>query len=493
MSGPSTVPALRVRTLNDAPARPDAAYVLYWMIAYRRARFNFSLQHARDLARAWKKPLVVLEALRCDYPWASDRLHQFVLEGMADNRSAFARTPVLYYPYVEPSRGAGEGLLETLAQEACAVVTDDFPCFFLPHMVDAAARRLRVRLDQVDSNGILPLRASGIAFPSAYAFRRFVQKHARPQLETMPEADPLKHARLPRLRRLPGTIAERWPAASASTLRGGASGLRRLPIDHSVPTVLRKGGQAAAGAAWRTFLRSRLAKYSDARNEPEQNGTSGLSPYLHFGHISVHEVFAGLAKAQRWTTRKLKEGHAGKREGWWRMSEPAEAFLDQIVVWRELGFNMCTHRQDYDRYESLPAWAQQTLEKHAADRRPVVYDLRLLEEGRTHDPLWNAAQGQLVSEGWYHNYMRMLWGKKILEWSAHPRDALQAMIELMNRYSLDGRDPNSYSGYFWTLGRYDRPWPERPIFGTIRYMSSQNTARKFKVKNYIRQFAPLSK
>ena len=150
---------------------------------------------------------------------------------------------------------------------------------------------------------------------------------------------------------------------------------------------------------------------------------------------------------------------------------------------------MCARRPDYDRYESLPEWARATLEGHAGDPRPHTYALSTLEQARTHDRLWNAAQGQLVRDGWFHNYMRMLWGKKILEWSTHPRDALNVMVELMNKYSLDGRDPNSYSGYFWTLGRYDRPWPERPIFGKIRCMTSDSTARKLSVKKYVAEYA----
>jgi deoxyribodipyrimidine photo-lyase len=162
-----------------------------------------------------------------------------------------------------------------------------------------------------------------------------------------------------------------------------------------------------------------------------------------------------------------------------------------VLVWRELGFNMCALRADYDTYESLPAWARATLDQHADDPRPVRYSLDDLEHARTHDALWNAAQTQMVREGWFHNYMRMLWGKKILEWSPSPREALERMIHLMNKYSLDGRDPNSYSGYFWTLGRYDHPWPPaRPIFGTIRYMSSENTARKLRVKGYVKKYQP---
>jgi deoxyribodipyrimidine photo-lyase len=172
------------------------------------------------------------------------------------------------------------------------------------------------------------------------------------------------------------------------------------------------------------------------------------------------------------------------------MSAGAEARLDELVTWRELGFNMAARRDDYDRYESLPDWARKTLEKHQRDRRPTVYSLEDFEAAATHDPLWNAAQRQLVREGRIHNYLRMLWGKKILEWSASPRDALETMIELNNRFALDGRDPNSYSGIFWCLGRYDRAWgPERPIFGTVRYMSSENTARKLHVTQYLRRYA----
>jgi deoxyribodipyrimidine photo-lyase len=165
--------------------------------------------------------------------------------------------------------------------------------------------------------------------------------------------------------------------------------------------------------------------------------------------------------------------------------------LDQLITWRELGLNMCARREDYDRYESLPLWAQKTLSDHAHDRRPYKYTAEQFESGKTHDPLWNAAQMQLVREGRLHNYLRMLWGKKILEWSGSPPEALRIMIELNNKYGLDGRDPNSYSGIFWVLGRYDRPWgPERPIFGKIRYLSSENTARKIRVKNFIKKYCP---
>lgn len=215
-----------------------------------------------------------------------------------------------------------------------------------------------------------------------------------------------------------------------------------------------------------------------------------MSPYLHFGHISAHQVFEELTRLAEWTPAGVAEKANGSSAGWWGASVEVESFLDQLITWRELGYNMCWQRDDYDRYESLPNWSQKTLAEHATDKRPYVYSFEQLEAAETHDPLWNAAQRQLVREGGIHNYLRMLWGKKILEWSASPREALDVMIELNNKYALDGRNPNSYSGIFWVLGRYDRAWgPERPIFGKIRYMTSENTARKVRVKNYITSYA----
>jgi deoxyribodipyrimidine photo-lyase len=202
-------------------------------------------------------------------------------------------------------------------------------------------------------------------------------------------------------------------------------------------------------------------------------------------------VFAAIAEHEGWAPDRLAPRATGSRSGWWGMSAAAESFLDECVTWRELGFNFTAARRDYDRYESLPDWARAALARHANDLRPHVYTPAELETAATHDPLWNAAQRQLLLTGRIHNYLRMLWGKKILEWSPTPAAALSTMIDLNNKFALDGRDPNSYTGIFWVLGRYDRPWgPERPIFGTVRYMSSENTARKFSVKGYLARYGP---
>jgi deoxyribodipyrimidine photo-lyase len=268
-------------------------------------------------------------------------------------------------------------------------------------------------------------------------------------------------------------------------LGGNSAVLARLPVDHAVCPVPYRGGPVAARAALRRFLDGNLMRYADAACHPDEDARSGLSPYLHFGHLSAHEVFREVTRHEGWSPAQLSGPSGGRRKGWWGMGPSVEAFLDQLVTWRELGYNMCSRRDDYDRFESLPAWAQATLTRHAADPRPHVYSLGEFESARTHDQLWNAAQTQLLREGRIHNDLRMLWGKKVLEWTAHPREALDVLIELNNKYAVDGRDPNSYSGIFWVLGRYDRPWgPERPIFGTVRYLSSESMQRKRRLCNY---------
>jgi deoxyribodipyrimidine photo-lyase len=484
------MPTLRIEPLNREAPRPDRDYILYWMTAFRRTRYNFALQRAVEWANELQKPLIVLEAVRVDYPWASDRLHRFILDGMADNRDEFATTNVTYYPYVEQERDAGKGLVSALASQACVVITDDYPAFFLPRAVAAAAARIDVLTETVDSNGIHSLCAPGRDFATAHAFRRWLQSNIYEDLATFPLANPLEHAHGLEAS-VPDAIVRRWPIADLEP-DGIDAAIRNLPIDHTVAPVGRAGGSHAARARLDAFI-PRLARYDGERNHPDSDGGSGLSPYLHFGHVSPHEVFLAVADSEGWSEGDISSRRDGSRSGFWGMSAPAEGFLDQLITWRELGFNLCAYRDDYDRYESLPEWSRQTLEEHASDPRREQYSLEQLEQACTADPLWNAAQTQLLRDGVIHNYLRMLWGKRILEWSPSPQEALDRMIHLNNKYALDGRDPNSYSGIFWVLGRYDRPWgPRRPIFGTVRYISSANTARKLHVGDYLKRYAPRS-
>lgn len=483
------VPPIRIRAVNDRPVRADRPWIVYWMIASRRMGFNYGLQRAVEHARDLHKPLIILEALRVGYPWANHRLHRFVLEGMGDNHARCATRPVLHHPYVEPEAGAGRGLLEALAARASVVVTDEFPAFFLPRMVAAAAGRLDVRLEAVDGNGLLPLRATDRAHETAFGFRRLLQRSLWPHLLEPPVADPLRGARIPTLRQLPTDIGRPWPAARRGLLRGEAGALGRLPIDHDVPPVPYSGGTRAAVSRWRRFLKDGLARYTD-RHHPDVEGTSGLSPWIHFGHLSVHQIFQELCDREGWEADGLRTPGRGQREGWWGMSPEAEAFLDQLVTWRELGFHFCAHRHDYDTWASLPRWARATLEEHRADVRPHLHSLEELEAAASDDPLWNATQRQLRAEGRIHNYLRMLWGKRVLQWQSDPREALHLLIHLNNKYAVDGRDPNSYSGIFWVFGRHDRPWPERPIFGKVRYMTSASARRKLRLTDYVQRWGP---
>lgn len=489
-------PDPRVVALNNRPLRTDGEYVVYWQIMARRTTYNFALERAIAHAQRLSKPVLVFEPLRIGYRWASDRLHQFCIDGMSDNAAGYEKAGIVYHPYVEPSEGEGKGLLQAFAKSACVVVTDDYPEFFLPRMMSAAGRALDnigVRLEAVDGNGLLPIRAVSTAYVFAHQFRRMLQQRLPELLNELPRKNPLERARgLPRatrqMKRIVATLSEKWPRASLQDGRNGSL-VAGLAIDHGVPVVERRGGSRAGSRVLRHFLERGLSRYIDDRNNLDDPAGSQLSPYLHWGFVSVHEIFAEIAELEDWSLSRLAPRPNGKREGWWGMTKPAESFLDELVTWRELSFNGSAHLADHDSYESLPQWALDTLDAHSADGRPEIYSLEQLESSETADPLWNAAQGQLRTEGFIHNYIRMLWGKRIIQWTGHPREALDIMIDLNNKWAIDGRDPNSYSGIFWVLGRYDRPWPERAVFGKVRAMTSASTAKKLSVKRYIEKYA----
>ena len=482
-------PNERITICNSASVNAEGKFVLYWMIAARRVQWNFALERAVEWSCELNKPLVILEALRCGYQWASDRFHAFIINGMHDNQNRIAKRTALYYPYLEPEHDEGKGLLTKLSEYACIVVTDDFPTFFLPRAVEAASSQVKVCLEAVDSNGLLPMSCADRAFLTAYSFRRYLQKTLRDHLSRFPKSDPLKGVKLPTIKRLPADIIKRWRATSLQDFKDGPKELSKFPIDHSVSMVSTYGGCVEANSVLESFLHSRLARYAEGHNHPDEDACSLLSPYLHFGHISVHQVFYEIMTSEGWAEHQLSLKANGSRSAWWGVSQNIEAFLDQLVTWRELGFNMCRHSVNYDSYDSLPEWAKKTLADHQSDPRQYVYSLNDLERAKTHDELWNAAQNELLIEGRIHNYLRMLWGKKILEWSLTPQKAIDVMIYLNNKYALDGRDPNSYSGIFWILGRYDRPWgPERPIFGKVRYMSSNSAKRKLRLKEYLSKY-----
>lgn len=471
----SEVPATRIQKWNEAALNNTGEFVLYWMTAFRRPFYNFALQRAVEHARRLQKPLLILEPLRCDYPYASERFHAFFLQGMTANQKHFQQTAAHYSPFVETTQGAAKELLEKLASSASLIVVDDHPGSIL-----SICTKQQTLVESIDSNGLLPIRAADIAYPTAYAFRRLLQKELPGHLFDFPQKDPLAEVELPALSNLPGVLQ-----STPKTVP-----LSQLPIDHNVAPLGVQGGWKEANCYLNRFLDQRLPNYL-MRSEPDRQFSSEMSPYLHCGQISTHQIVAELFKRESWTPDRLSPETKGKKSGWWGMSEATESFLDELITWREVGFNAAAFLPGYDQYHSLPNWARESLAKHRDDPRPILYRFEQFEQAATHDPLWNAAQTQLLREGRMHNYLRMLWGKKILEWSPDAETALQTMLILNDKYALDGRDPNSISGIFWCLGRYDRAWgPERPIFGKIRYMSSENTARKFSVKNYLRRYTP---
>ena len=483
------VPSKRIRALNRRVPRDRGRYVLYWMLTNRRPHWNFALDHAIARARHHRVPLLVVETLRADYPWASDRLHRFMLQDMAANAEAFAASEVRFLPFVERPGMPQHGLVEALAQDACEVVSDDYPILFVPAMVAEVADAIDVRLEVVDSMGLLPMRAADRAYPSAYQFRRFLQKALPDHLSAAPAAGPLRRAEDVAGAQVRKAVLERWPIAPAALLAAGPGALAELPIDHDVGPALFQGGWRRAHKHLRDFIGRRFQGYSEDRNHPDSDAASGLSPYLHFGHLSAHQAFDAVVAHEDWEPGRLAQRSNGAREGWWGMSKNAEAFLDEMITWRELGQNTAVFLgEDFDKYHSLPDWALATLDEHRGDVRPHTYSLAEFARAETHDPVWNAAQRQLRDEGRLHNYMRMLWGKKILEWSRTPEDALAVLIELNNKYAVDGRDPNSYAGIFWILGRYDRPWPSHDVFGKVRCMTSNSTQRKLNMKQYLKAY-----
>jgi deoxyribodipyrimidine photo-lyase len=479
----------RVFNWNNRKVNSEGDYVLYWMQIIRRFEYNYALEFAVQKANELNKPLLIFEGLKCTYPWASDRFHTFILEGMLENHQFAVENNCNYFSYVEEKPYEGSGLIKHLTSKACLLVTDEFPVFVIRDHNEEIGPNASIPYVSVDSNGIIPLGLSKKAPYSAFQFRRLMQKNFVHEFNQLPARNPMRVLKNRKKLNL-SDVMKRWPDRSHK-FQSIPKLIQSIPIDHSVETVPFEGTRKAALKRLKLFLRKNLEKYNELRNHPDLQVTSGLSPYLHFGKISAYEVVKNVLNQQpeNWSLRRVHNTN-GSRDGFFNGHPSIDSFLDEFITWRETGYHFCRHVQNYDAYESLPDWAKRTLKKHSKDSREHIYTLHEFENGLTHDRLWNAAQKQLLKEGTIHNYLRMLWGKKILEWTPDPQTALNYLIHLNNKYSIDGRNPNSYSGIFWILGRFDRPWaPEREIFGSVRYMSSENTARKVKIKKYLEKYS----
>jgi len=475
----------RVFKRNEKEPNPDGNYVLYWMQINRRFKYNYALEYAVGWANKLGKPLLIYEGLKSDYPWASDRFHHFLMEGMEENLEYAKGNNINYYSYLEDKSGAGSGLLYELAENACTVISDEFPVYIIREHNEKVGPKLEIPYITVDSNGLIPLGLTDKAPYNAYFFRKIMQRNFLECFTNPPEKNPLEDLENKTKIRLEDDFLSKYPPAEEK-FKNREEFISSLPINHYVGKIELQGTRRAALGKLGQFIQYGLSKYDENRNDPDENAASGLSPWLHFGKISGYEIVDTVLEHQPegWSLDNITF-NKGSTGGFFNGDPNVDAFLDEVITWREVGFHFAHHEPNYDQYETLPDWALETLEEHKGDPREYIYELEEFAQSQTHDEIWNAAQTQLREEGVMQNYLRMLWGKKVLEWTPNPEIALAYLIELNNRYAIDGRDPNSYSGIFWIFGRFDRAWQERPIYGKVRYMTSDSTRKKLKLKQYL--------
>ena len=431
----------------------------------RRTAANHALAYAAELANERGLPLLFYEGLTCSYPFANDRLHTFLIQGVPDTERELRKLGIGYVFYLRRKSSDPDDILYKLSAQAAALVTDDYPTFIARTHNARVPAKLDIPYFVVDSSCVVPM--------SKLEKREYAAYTIRPKIARM----------------LPGFLAEppkiklrfkfdlpipsyHTPVTNTSVPDLVAS----CEIDHSVaPSLSFRGGSSAANKHLRHFLKHNLRRYATNRNEPSRHATSDLSPYLHFGHISSLAV--ALAAKEHAHEHKLI----------------ADEYLEELIVRRELAFNFARFTDDLTSIENLPEWARNMLAAHAHDRRDPAYTLAQLESAETYDDLWNATQKELLLRGKIHGYYRMYWGKKIVEWSLAPQAAVDAMIYLHDRYALDGRDPSTYTNILWCLGLHDRPFGERPIFGQVRYMSREGMRRKTDVNAYIQEIAEMER
>ncbi len=447
-----TVDERRIRRLNYKPLAGGP--IAYWMSRDQRADDNWALLYARELALTAKEPLTVVFNLLPEYLGATLRHYRFMLNGLQELQAKLARLNIGFYLLA----GKPEEELPRFCREhgTGALVTDFSPLRHNSRWKTKVAARVSVACFEVDAHNIVPCwAASPKQEYAAYTLRPKLHKLLPEFLTDFPLLHVHPHGRAEKPSPAPWGKAEKF-----------------LKMDREVVEISRfRPGEGAAYEAVDFFLSHGLPRYHAERNDPTREGQSNLSPYLHFGQLS----------AQRLAHEVRLAGEEGGK---------VDAFLEELVVRRELSDNFCFYNDHYDGVEGFPRWARESLEKHWADPREYQYTVDDFESSHTHDPLWNAAQEEMVLTGKMHGYLRMYWAKKILEWTESPRQAMETAIYLNDKYSLDGRDPNGYAGIAWSVGGvHDRAWAERPIFGKIRYMSYGGSKSKFNIKSYIEKVA----
>jgi deoxyribodipyrimidine photo-lyase len=449
---PDCIDPLRINNRNQVAAAPGA--VVYWMSRDQRVDDNWALLHAQSLALERQAPLAVVFTLADSFLGATLRHYGFMLRGLA---GVAARLQELNIPCILLRGNPTDGIRSFIRQHKVGVLVTDFdPLRIKQSWQEQVAQSVSVPFIEVDAHNIVPCRV-------ASSKQEFGAYTIRPKIHRL-----LADFLVP----FPPVVYHPFPWQSPVNYFDVDVLLSSMTIDRSVAEVDELiPGEQGGRVQLQEFINNGLPSYDTERNDPCRNGQSGLSPWLHFGQIAAQRVALEVI-------RQLNP------------SSSSEAFLEELIVRRELADNFCFYNRSYDRVEGFPDWAKRTLAEHRHDRREYLYTPEQLESGQTYDPLWNAAHLTLVNSGTMHGYVRMYWAKKILEWSPSPEEALATAIMLNDRYQLDGRDPNGYAGIAWSIGGvHDRAWGERPVFGKIRYMNYKGCLRKFNVAEYISRHA----
>jgi deoxyribodipyrimidine photo-lyase len=445
----------RIKQLNNNGVNTKGNFILYWMQASQRVEYNHALEHAIELGTQHNQPVVVFFGLTDDFLGANERHYHFMLEGLQEVQNELQKRNILFILW----RSLPHLAIPSIANEASMVVVDRAYLDIERHWRTDVAENIDCPLIQVESNVVVPIEtASPKEEYGAYTIRPKIQK----QLDTF--LKPLK-ARKPKQSSLELDFA-------SEQLSDIPALLKTLAIDSSVkPVTDFRGGTSHAKKHLEQFIAEKLDRYDDLRNDPTQDYLSNMSPYLHFGQISPLYIALQILATD---------------------STGQASYLEELIVRRELSMNFVYYNEKYFTLTgALPDWAKTTLLEHQDDPREYSYSLEEFEQGKTHDHYWNAAQQQMVLTGKMHGYMRMYWGKKILEWSKTPQEAFAIALQLNNKYELDGRDANGYTGVAWCFGKHDRAWKERPVFGKVRYMNANGLRRKFDIELYVKQIQSL--
>jgi deoxyribodipyrimidine photo-lyase len=440
----------RVQNLNEADVR-EGDYVLYWMQSSQRAEQNHALEYAVQRANDLDQRLLVVFGLTDDYPEANLRHYTFMLEGLKDAQEALEKRGI----EMVVRKGSPEEMALKAGKDASLIVTDRGYMRPQKKWREKVAREADRLVTQVESDVVVPVElASGKQEHAARTLRPKIQEYLEDFLVALTPTKVEKRSTNMHVDGLDLSDIEKV--------------LDGMDLDRSVSALshLYKGGNSEAKKIFRRFLKQGLGDYDANRNQPQTDYVSHMSKYLHFGHVSP----IWLALQARGSS--AKQGNI-------------ESFVEELVVRRELSMNFVFYNNDYDSYSNLPGWARETLGEHKGDEREYAYTRKQLENAETHDEYWNAAMREMVHTGYMHNYMRMYWGKKILEWSNTPEHAYRTTLYLNNKYFLDGRDPNSFANVAWVFGQHDRGWTEREVYGKVRYMSSGGLERKTKPDQYV--------